>query len=252
MLLVAWLLPIALVALAIAAKWPGRRGAPIGVALAALAAVWCASLPVTAHWLVRTLGSNAPLDPAALSGAQAIVAIGGGLRANAPEYGGVTLGRLTAERVRYAAHLARLSGLPVLVSGGRPRDDVPSEASLMGRALREEYGGAARWIEDASINTRTNAQESARLLARDGVRRIVLVAHAFDMPRAAREFRAVGFVVIEAPTGVDRPLDYLPGDFTPHLVALERTNYVLYELLATIVNALRPPAIAPDWAARGA
>jgi hypothetical protein len=34
------------------------------------------------------------------------------------EYGGDTLGRLTLERVRYGARVAKKTGLPVLVAGG--------------------------------------------------------------------------------------------------------------------------------------
>ena len=48
----------------------------------------------------------------------AIVILGGGVRRHAAEYGGDTLGQLTLERVRYGARVARLTGLPVLVSGG--------------------------------------------------------------------------------------------------------------------------------------
>ena len=44
--------------------------------------------------------------------------LGGGLRRSAPEYGGDTLGRLTLERLRYGAMLAKRTGLPVMVSGG--------------------------------------------------------------------------------------------------------------------------------------
>ena len=50
--------------------------------------------------------------------AEAIVILGGGTRRNAPEYGGDTLGRLTLERVRYGAQVAKLTALPVLVTGG--------------------------------------------------------------------------------------------------------------------------------------
>jgi uncharacterized SAM-binding protein YcdF (DUF218 family) len=56
------------------------------------------------------LGRTSPLDLAQVSNAQAIVILGGGVRREAPEYGGATLGGITLERVRYGARLARTTG----------------------------------------------------------------------------------------------------------------------------------------------
>ena len=62
--------------------------------------------------------SPPPVTLAQARSAQAIVILGGGVRRNAPEYGGDTVGRLTLDRVRYGAFVARATGLPVLVTGG--------------------------------------------------------------------------------------------------------------------------------------
>ena len=112
--------------------------------------------------------------------------LGGGVR-TAPEFGGETLGRLTLERVRYGARVARQTTLPVLVSGGVVYGGT-AEAVLMKRALEEELNVAVRWTEERSRDTRSNAAESAAILRPAGVQRVLLVAHGFDMPRATAEF----------------------------------------------------------------
>src|SRR4051794_3406999 len=69
------------------------------------------SLPVVAHLLVRSFDQARALDLRQPLDAQAIVILGGGVRRGAPEYGGDTLGRLTLERVRYGALVARKTKL---------------------------------------------------------------------------------------------------------------------------------------------
>ena len=173
------------------------------------------SMPAVAVLLLRWVDSSPPLDVQQAKTAQAIVILGGGTRHNAAEYGGDTLGRLTLERVRYGARVARLTGLPVLVTGGTPSGGE-SEAKLMQEALEREFGIPVRWAEDRSRNTHENAVRSAEILRAAGIHRVVLVGHGFDMPRAAAEFAAEGIETIKAPTGVpvwdfDAPLMFVPS-----------------------------------------
>lgn len=146
---------------------------------------------------------------------------------------------MTLERVRYGALVARQTKLPVLVSGG-PGYGGAEEAVLMKRALEDEFGVAVKWMESRSRDTRTNALYSAATLLPQGVTRVVLVAHGFDMPRAMAEFAAAGLRVTPAPTVVatdpvfDHPLEWLPS-----MGALYGSYYALYELLAEAVRRLR-------------
>jgi hypothetical protein len=112
-------------------------------------------MPAVAVFLLRLLDSSPPLDIERARTAQAIVILGGGTRHNAAEYGGDTLGRLTLERVRYGARVARMTELPVLVSGGAPSGGE-SEAKLMQDALQREFGVPVRWVERSSARTRTH------------------------------------------------------------------------------------------------
>jgi uncharacterized SAM-binding protein YcdF (DUF218 family) len=171
--------------------------------------------------------------------AQAIVIVGGGLRHNAPEFGGTTLGQLTLERVRYGARVARATRLPVLVSGGAVYTGA-TEASVMKRALEEEFGVAVRWTEERSRDTRSNARETAAILAPLGVTRVILVAHGFDMPRAGAEFGSAGLQVVPAPTVIARERFTFQRavELLPSMSALHASYYALYELLAGLVRRI--------------
>ena len=102
------------------------------------------------------------------------------------------VGPVTLMRLRAAARLHRETGLPVLVSGGAPDGPGESEARLMARSLKEDFGITARWLEEQSTNTAGNAILSAPLLHEANVRRILLVTDAVHMPRARWAFERVG------------------------------------------------------------
>lgn len=170
------------------------------------------SSPLTVSLMLMALEPDLPVTPAELLRAEAIVILGGGKRSRAPEYGNETLGetvnRLTLERVRYGARLARESGLPVLVTGGAVYGHS-SEADLMQAALEIDFNIPVHWAERSARDTRENARFSAMHLKAAGVQRIALVTHAVHMPRARAEFEAEGFEVIAAPTswlGTGNPL----------------------------------------------
>lgn len=208
-----------------------------GLAWAGLLILIALASPLVAHALLKAVDDTPPLDYARAREAQAIVILGGGVR-HAPEYGGDTLGTLTLARVRYGAWVAHRTHLPVLVTGGAVYGGTP-EAEVMRAALQNEFGVPVRWIEPRSRNTHQNARNSAGILLPQGIRRIVLVAHSFDMPRARAEFEAAGFETILAPTGVtgewsdESPLVLR---FIPNMSALRGSYYALYELLGDLAR----------------
>jgi len=196
-------------------------------------------LPVVA-WLLARPFDMRPLDHTEAKRAQAIVILGGGTRRLAPEYGGDTMARFTAERVRYGARVARQTGLPVLVTGGTPRLATRSEAELMRQALEDEFGIQVRWVEKQSANTHENAIRSAGMLHKEGVQRVVLVTHAFDAPRARRRFEQAGFEVVSAPTQVPVITGSGLGGLAPNANAISDCFYLGYEALAWIADRLLP------------
>lgn len=211
----------------------GRMLAWSGLALALLV-----TTPTAVDALLDGLEEIPVLQPAQLADAGAIVILGGGARTNAPEFGGQTVNRLTLERVRYGARLARESGLPVLVSGGAPSGSQP-EAELMKTALEEDFRLPVKWVEAASLDTRDNARMSAALLHAEGVKRVVLVTHAAHMRRSVEAFEAAGLAVIPAPTGFFRrgPAD----DALPRLPNMNSTyagTYAIHEWLGLLAYRL--------------
>lgn len=228
---------VALTGLAIIRRHPrtGRMLALLGVLT-----LFALSLPAVAWLLVRALYDGPAFELAHARTSQAVVILGGGVR-RAPEWGGDTMNRLTLERVRFGARVARLTGLPVLVSGGSTYGGTP-EAALMGDALRDEFGIQVRWEERASRTTAENAAHTASILRANGISRVVLVTHAFDVPRAAAEFAAQGIETVPAATHLPaRRIDSVT-DFMPSVGALQQSYYALYEMLA---NAVRRASPAP-------
>src|SRR5450755_2236417 len=187
------------------------------------------SIPAVSALLVGVLGESPVFDPAKASSAQAIVVLGGGTRRNAPEYGGDTLGVLTLERLRYGTVVARATHLPILLTGGSVYGG-DAEAMLMQASLERDFGMHARWVEDRSRNTRENALRSAEILRANGIERVVLVAHDFDMRRARAEFADAGIATVPAATGstADAPATLL--DYLPSIAGLRRSYYATYEI----------------------
>ena len=228
--------PLPLLALIAAGILLSRRArrAGISLALTALFALTALSMPIVATMLVRLIDAWPPFDAAKAQGAQAIVVFGGGTRRNAPEYGGDTLSILSLERVRYAARVARSTGLPVLVSGGS-LFGARAEAMLMRECLGDEFGIKVRWSEDASRNTHENAVLSAAMLRASGVSRVILVMHSFDMRRARAELADAGIEAIPAATQIPASTGTL-YDWMPSASGLQTSYYALYEMLANLVR----------------
>lgn len=211
-----------------------RLGTALIVSAGALLYVFCC--PWLAGMFLWSLQSERAL-PAQASGeslpegAQAIAVLSAGWNPAGAEWGHSTVDALTLERLRYAAALARRTGLPLLTSGGVPRRGERPLAEMMREVLAADFGLEVRWVEETSGNTRENARESARLLRESGVERAFLVTHAWHMKRAVEAFRAQGFDVIPAPTAFRiRPRLEL-GAFWPSARALREFNWATHELL---------------------
>ncbi len=217
---------LALVGLAL---WHRRPRLARALAAAGVGALLLLSLPIVSSALLVAASDTRVFDSAAARDAQAIVILSGGLRRDAPEYGGDTLARLSLERTRYGAKVARETGLPVLVTGGAYGPSRP-EAHVMREVLEREYGVPVRWVEDRARTTHENAQFTAKILRPLGIERVVLVVHAFDVPRARLEFERAGLAVLPAPTFVPRLAVAGIGDVLPSAAALQASYYALYEL----------------------
>ena len=216
-----------------------RRRLGVGLVAAAGALLYVFCCPWLAGMFLWSLQSERAL-PAESSGEalpqgpQAIAVLSAGWNPAGDEWGRPTVDALTLERVRYAAALARRTGLPLLTSGGVPRKGERPLAEMMREVLEGDFGLAVRWVEGTSGNTRENARESVRLLRASGIERVFLVTHAWHMPRARDAFRAQGFEVVAAPTAFRiRPKLEL-GAFWPTARALREFTWATHEVLGSV------------------
>ena len=181
-----WLMPPGVLFLLLLVAWWLRRRRPRLAALCfalGLGGLWLMSLPLVVQETARVLETEAPLavsDWAGLaSRADAIVVLGAGRERGDPAWGGGDQPTATAlERMRFAARLAKASGLPVLTSGGLHYGSPPSEAQLMADRLREDFGVEVKWREEGSRTTWENARLTAKVLQPLGIRRVVVVTQA--------------------------------------------------------------------------
>jgi uncharacterized SAM-binding protein YcdF (DUF218 family) len=193
-----------------------------------LLALYRLSTSFLADELRKTL-EPAPGNPLADKNGQAIVVLGGGTYFSAPEYGADTASPITLVRLRYAAHLHRALGKPLLATGGALRGNLIAEAEQMKQALESDFRVSVRWTEPASTNTLENARLSYRLLNAEGVKRIYLVTHAWHIARAQLAFERAGFSVIPAPTGYTTRFELTTLDFLPNASALSRSRDFFHE-----------------------
>jgi uncharacterized SAM-binding protein YcdF (DUF218 family) len=199
---------------------------------AAVASLWLLSTPVVSDALERMAESSPPFDLRRAADAQAIVILGGGgQRAFAPEYGGPTAEPLLLERLTYGAYVSKKTNLPVLVTGHG------MEAVAMSATLARNFDIHPRWVEDQAWDTFDNARNSVRLLAADGIKRVVLVTHATHMRRSVHEFIDAGVDVVPAPVGMYAVRNTGVYRYIPAPDGLQRAYAAIYELLGEPVRA---------------
>ncbi len=235
--------PLSLVLLAASGWRLSRRWRKTGIAIIWMAAIVLVGLSTQAgsRLLIMPLEARSlPVPDLAHSGAQAIVVLGGGKLLDAPDDAGHDQPTPTSlMRLRHGARLQRLTGLPVLVSGGAPEGDGDSEAQVMARSMKQDFGIEVRWVEDASHNTAQNAQLTYVKLSQEGIRRILLVTDAMHMPRAQAAFVSAGFDVVPATTyfRARRPLD--AASFIPKARELENSSYAIHEWIGLLWYQIR-------------
>lgn len=232
-----------------------RRGLGFLLVLVSAALLWLSACQGTG----RLLQNFALRPPATLSSDElarlkaegknraptsAIIVLGGGLIPRAPEYGVSDLAPSSQQRLRYGLWLARETGLPVGFSGGLGWAHIESagrsEAEVAGRIAQQEYNRPLRWTETESRDTRENAIRTTILLRGSGIKEIVLVTHAYHMPRAKKVFEeAAGseFRITPAPMGSFVPVDRAVLDWLPSRAGYDQVSLALHELLGLLVRA---------------
>jgi uncharacterized SAM-binding protein YcdF (DUF218 family) len=210
-----------------------RRGLGWLLVLLSVLGLWLSACSAVGDWLQAHLLSPPPaltadaladLKRAAVRPGVAIVVLGGGREARAPEYGVASLSPLSLERLRYGIWLGRETGAPVMFSGGLGHAAQPgaTEAEIAAEIAAREFVRPLRWTESKARDTRENAVFTTTLLREQGIRQLVIVTHGWHMPRALRAFKQVAdhdkltWELVPAPMGlgqrVERPaLRWMPS-----------------------------------------
>jgi len=172
----------------------------------------------------------------------AIVILGGGAEAFAPEYGVSSLQSPSLERLRYGIWLAKQVEAPIAFSGGTgwAARGSAQEAKVAAKIAAEEFGRPIKWQESESRDTRENAARSTELLKAAGINHIVLVTHGYHMARALRAFGEAagpGVQIEAAPMGLARQLELPTLEWMPSSRGFRDMREILRELLGSIAGA---------------
>ena len=237
--------PINLAVLALAGwLFRGRRGgrAVTGISLALLLLL---GLPVVSQRLLLSLEHGLPRGG---PGAQAIVVLGADVAFGLTRDGEAIAqpGALSLERLQAGAALARRTGLPLLISGGSVDAEKVPVAAVMAASLRADFAVQPTWVETASVDTWQNAQDSAAILRAAGIRRVLLVTHAWHMRRALLAFAATGITADPAPVRWDRPQRWEANLLLPHATAWLVSYYACHEWIGCLWYRLRLALHHPD------
>jgi uncharacterized SAM-binding protein YcdF (DUF218 family) len=225
---------LSLVGALIALSWR-RVGA--AVVLASSLCLFAASTPALSSLLLREAEAELPRD-VRFPGAQAIVVLAAGVRLGDGTEIQDRLGPRAFERLALAAEAHRRLRLPVAVSGGPVHGSHVTEGALMRAALKEQFAISVAWIEERSRNTWENAAYTAELLRPAKVETVVVVSHAWHLPRALWAFerarlKALPWPAPRTPQRLSRVEDYLPS-----LEALQDSFHALHEMAGMLYYKL--------------
>jgi len=254
-LLAALLLPpVPLFLLVLLGGWllATRRRSGWPVLLVGVALLWLSAAQAPAEWLAHiALKVPAPLAferirelKAEGAGKRpfAIVVLGGGVEALAPEYGTSNLQPVSLERLRYGLWLARQTGAPVAFSGGigHAQKQAASEAEVAARIAAQEFGRPLRWTETESRDTRENAIRTVALLKPAGIDHVVLVTTGLHMPRALRAFREAAGPAMRieaAPVSLAKSSDLAVLTWLPSSAGFMQMRFAVRELIGMWAGA---------------
>jgi uncharacterized SAM-binding protein YcdF (DUF218 family) len=246
--------PVPFLVLIVVGAWllPRRRGVGWTLVLGSVVGIWiscCAGVSVLIeHALLKpppplTAAQIADLKQRAKAGrAMAIVVLGGGHEALAPEYGTSNLAVDSAARLRYGIWLSRQTGVPVAYSGGAVfgSADGSTEAEAAARIALRDHEFKLRWIETDARDTRENAVFTIRKLKQDRVQEILLVSHGWHLPRGLRNFERVAgneMRIVAAPMSLAPPVERRVLRWLPTSQGYFHMHMVLHELLGLLTGA---------------
>jgi uncharacterized SAM-binding protein YcdF (DUF218 family) len=233
-----------------------RRSVSWLILLLGAAGLWLSCTSAVGHWLEKAVLKPPPaLAPDRIAEIKritgsagskvAIVVLGGGREAMAPEYGLGNLNHFSLQRLHYGVWLARQTGAPLLFSGGVGHAEKVgvSEAEIAARIAENDFGKPLTWTETESRDTRENAVRSVAVLKPAGITDLVLVTHGFHMPRALRAFQleaqraGTPMRVWPAPMGLAPPSERAVMQWLPSNRGFQKNRVVVHELAGMLLGA---------------
>jgi uncharacterized SAM-binding protein YcdF (DUF218 family) len=109
----------------------------------------------------------------------------------------------------------------------------------MKTALERNFAVPVAWDEDRSATTWENAVDTKPLLDAAGIKTIVLVTHAWHMPRSLWCFERVGLKALPWPAPRTEWRGGGVAAFLPRSGALQASFYALHELIGGAYYRLR-------------
>ncbi|QMU61632.1 MAG: YdcF family protein [Gammaproteobacteria bacterium] len=208
-----------------------RKTAAFSILLASVL-LYFASTPFMAHKLLDPLQFEYDVLKEVPQDTQAIVVLSAGRIPIAREYANLdTVNAATLERLRYASRLSKVHQLPIIISGGSVNDERDSLAKLMKKTLETDFGVEVKWLEEKSKTTFENAMFTKKILNENSISKVLLVTHAYHMPRAMWCFEDVGLNPISAPTVFYKRSASTSElkEYIPNAGALKQTSNALHE-----------------------
>jgi len=182
----------------------GKKKISLTLNLLGTVILYFSSIPLTATLIASHLEYYPPLDNGHCNlghvKSEAIVVLGFRRDEEGKEYGGPASSGEEMERLRYAAYLHKCLNIPIFTIGGDAFKTGISQHQLMKESLHRDFGVQTSNGNGKSKNTWDNALYAKELLDQHKIRRILLVTHAWHLPRAVRLFERQQLVVTPAPT----------------------------------------------------
>jgi uncharacterized SAM-binding protein YcdF (DUF218 family) len=221
--------PVALLWLLLAAAFLAHTRRVRALLLLVFASFWILGTPMISRIALRSLALADGAAPS-IAGA-ALLVLGGDV---ARDDRGDEAGGASEARVREAARRAKISNLPVIVTGGPLEPGEPAVATLMAKSFNER--GVEARVEDRAKDTCENIRYGAALARDAGIEGpLLVVTHAWHMRRALLAADILGVPVLPAPL----PLEALPRTtfraFLPAPRSWGESYWALHEWLGVLL-----------------
>jgi uncharacterized SAM-binding protein YcdF (DUF218 family) len=227
---------LVLLGLAIVLSYRNLTKRRFGLLVMSYMGLFASSTPMAAYLMLRPLEAGFSRLHHRPADTEAIVVLAGGAWRSSDSVRGVELAESTLVRCLEAARLYH-AGPPctIYASGGAisgpgtPASHAGEMRHLLGQLAVPESDVV---VETNSTSTYENAVETSKLLAENGVNRIVLVTDAAHLPRARRCFEARGIDVTSAGARFQTS-DFRLGvrNFLPSTGGIQGTAYASHEWL---------------------